>query len=158
MLIDYIANHQAEFWLVLGFILLAIEVITGFSSGIFLFVGLGALVSGGLMSFAILPESWIAGVAATGIFSGIITWLLWKPLNKLQGEEPLEKDNSSDLVGYEFMIESDIDSNHPGTKNYSGLNWKVEIDPETDVGIIKSGERVVVSSVEVGLFRVKPVS
>ena len=40
MIADYIANHQNEFWLALGFALLALEVITGFSTGIFLFAGL----------------------------------------------------------------------------------------------------------------------
>jgi hypothetical protein len=37
MIVDYIVNHQSEFWLVFGFVMLAIEVMTGFSTGVFLF-------------------------------------------------------------------------------------------------------------------------
>jgi hypothetical protein len=155
MITDYIISHQAEFWLVLGFAMLAIEVITGFTTGVFLFAGLGALTTGALMSFAVLPETWIAGVSCTGISTGIITSLLWKPLKKLQGDAPVEKDNSSDLVGHEFIVESDITVNKPGTTHYSGVTWKVEIDKDAGINTIQAGQRVSVSSVDVGLFKVK---
>ncbi|MDH5426081.1 MAG: NfeD family protein [Gammaproteobacteria bacterium] len=155
MITDYIVNHQAEFWLALGFVMLAIEVITGFTTGIFLFAGLGALTSGALMSAGVLPETWIAGVSCTGISSGMITALLWKPLKKLQGDKPVEKDNSSDFVGHEFVLENDITLSQPGSTQYSGISWRVEIDKETGVDTIAAGQRVSVSSVEVGLFKVK---
>jgi hypothetical protein len=155
MIADYIVSHQAEFWLVFGFAMLALEVVTGFTAGVFLFGGLGALTAGVLMSFAVLPETWIAGVSCTGISSGIITWLLWKPLKKLQGDRPTEKDNSSDLVGHEFVVDSDITVSHPGTTHYSGISWKVEIDKDAGIDTIQAGQRVTVSSVEVGVFKVK---
>ncbi|WP_426415711.1 NfeD family protein [Aestuariirhabdus sp. LZHN29] len=155
-MVDYIANHQFEFWLALGFVLLAIEVFLGFTSGIFLFAGLGALAAGTLMAVGILPETWIAGVAGTGISSGVITALLWRPLKKLQGEQPAEKDNSSDFVGHEFVVDSDISLTQPGSTLYSGLTWKVEIDRNTGLEAISAGQLVSVTSVEVGLFKVKP--
>ena len=156
MIADYIVSHQAEFWLVLGFAMLAIEVLTGFTTGVFLFGGLGALTTGLLMSFGVLPETWIAGVACTGISSGIITGLLWKPLKRLQGDRPIEKDNSSDFVGHEFFLETDIAVNKPGMTSFSGINWKVEIARDAGVDSIEAGQRVAVSSVDVGIFRVKP--
>ena len=155
MITDYIVSHQAEFWLVLGFAMLTIEVVTGFTTGVFLFAGLGALTTGVLMSFGVLPETWIAGVSCTGISSGIITSLLWKPLKNLQGDSPIEKDNSSDLIGHEFVVESDIAVNKPGATHYSGITWKVEIDKDAGINTIQAGQRVSVSSVEVGVFRVK---
>lgn len=155
MITDYIVSHQAEFWLVFGFAMLAIEVVTGFTTGVFLFAGLGALTTGALMSFSVLPETWIAGVSCTGISSGIITSLLWKPLKNLQGDSPTEKDNSSDLVGHEFVAESDISVNKPGATHYSGITWKVEIDKDAGIDTIQAGQRVSVSSVEVGVFKVK---
>ena len=155
MISDYIVSHQAEFWLLVGFVMLAIEVLTGFTIGVFLFGGLGALATGGLMSVGVLPETWIAGISCTGISSGIITSLLWKPLKKLQGDRPLEKDNSSDLVGHEFDVETDINRNNPGTIHYSGISWKVEIDKNAGVDAIEAGQRVEVTSVEVGKFKVK---
>ena len=156
MIADYIVSHQAEFWLVFGFAMLAIEVVTGFTTGVFLFAGLGALITGVLMSFGVLPETWIAGVACTGISSGIITALLWKPLKNLQGDRPIEKDNRSDLVGHEFVVENDIAMNKPGSTNYSGITWKVEIDKDAGIDTIQAGQRVSVSSVEVGVFKVRP--
>lgn len=155
MIVDYIVAHQAEFWLVVGFALLALEVITGFTVGVFLFAGLGALTTGGLMSFGVLPETWIAGISSTGISTGVITALLWKQLKKLQGDRPIEKDNSSDLVGHTFVVESDIAMNKPGSTNYSGINWKVEIDKNAGIDTIEAGKSVTVSSVEVGVFKVK---
>jgi membrane protein implicated in regulation of membrane protease activity len=156
MIVDYIVNHQSEFWLVFGFVMLAIEVMTGFSTGVFLFSGLGALATGVFMSLGIMPETWIAGVSCTGISTGIITALLWKPLKNLQGNGPAQKDNSSDLVGHEFIVESDITLVNPGSTNYSGISWKVEIDKDAAVDSIEAGQRVSVSSVEVGVFKVKP--
>lgn len=156
MIVDYIVSHQAELWLVIGFSLLAIEVVTGFTTGVFLFGGLAALTTGGLMSFGILPETWVAGISCTGISSGVITMLLWKPLKKLQGGRVVEKDNSSDLIGYEFVVENDIALNKPGATDYSGVHWKVEIDGDAGVDTIAAGQTVRVSSVEVGVFKVKP--
>lgn len=155
MITDYIVSHQPEFWLVLGLVLLAAEVLTGFTVGVFLFAGLGALTTGGLMSFGLLPETWIAGIACTGISTGVITAVLWKQLKKLQGGRVIEKDNSSDLVGHTFVVDSDISVTKPGSTNYSGISWKVVIDKNAGVDTIDAGQSVTVSSVEVGVFKVK---
>lgn len=155
MIIDYITSHQAEFWMVMGFALLAAEVLTGFTVGVFLFAGIGALVTGGLMSFGILAESWVAGISCTGISTGVITALLWKPLKNLQGDRPIEKDNSSDLIGHTFVIENEITMTNPGNTQYSGVSWRVEIDKDAGVDVIEAGKQVTVSSVEVGVFKVK---
>lgn len=157
MIADYIANHQGEFWIITGFLLLAIEVVTGFVIGIFLFAGLGTLATGLFMLAGILPETWIVGVASTGISSGVIATLLWKPLKKLQGEGVARKDNSSDLVGHEFVLDADISLSSMGSTQYSGINWKVELDRNAGVESIPAGQRVVVSSVEVGRFIVRPL-
>ncbi len=155
MIVDYIVAHQAEFWLVFGFALLALEVITGFTVGVFLFAGLGALTTGGLMSYGVLPATWVAGISCTGISTGVITALLWKQLKKLQGDSSIEKDNSSDLVGYSFIVESEITMTKPGSTHYSGISWKVEIDKDAGVNTIEAGQSVSVSSVDVGVFKVK---
>jgi membrane protein implicated in regulation of membrane protease activity len=155
MITDYIINHQSEFWLVCGFMMLALEVVTGFTTGVFLFGGLAALTTGVLMSVGVLPQTWVAGFSCTGIGSGIIVLLLWKPLKKLQGGSPAPKDNSSDLVGHEFFLESDISVGNPGVTEYSGVTWKVEIDEDAGVDALAAGQSVSVSSVEVGVFKVR---
>ena len=155
MIINYIASHQAEFWLVMGFALLAAEVLTGFTVGVFLFAGIGALITGGLMSFGVVNETWVAGISCTGISTGVITATLWKPLKKLQGDRPIEKDNSSDLIGYTFVTENEITTTKPGVINYSGVSWRVEIDEDAGIDVIDAGKPVTVMSVEVGVFKVK---
>lgn len=158
MIVDYINNHQGEFWIAVGFLLLAIELLLmGMTTGVLLFAGLGALTTGILMQAGVLPETWVVGIASLGISSGVITALLWKPLRRIQGSRAPRKDTSSDLVGLEFLLEQDITPTAPGAKRYSGIAWRVEIDPEAGVDRIPAGQRVAVSSVDVGVFRVKAV-
>ncbi|MGD8590704.1 MAG: NfeD family protein [Chromatiales bacterium] len=157
MIAEYINSHQAEFWIFLGFGLLVIEVLTGLTTGVLLFGGLGALATGVILSFGWLPETWIAGFSSAGICTAIITALLWYPLRRIQGGRTMAKDNSSDIVGYQFILEQDIDPLSPGSKQYSGIPWRVEIDPQSAVDKITAGERVEVTSVDVGVFRVKPL-
>lgn len=157
MIVDYITHHQAEFWLMLGFALLVAEVITGFTVGVFLFAGLASLLTGALMNFAVLPETWIAGIACTGVSSGVITAVLWRPMKALQGNKAAAKDNSSDLVGHEFILANEITLAQPGQVQYSGVSWRVEIDKQANTESLPAAQRVVVTSVEVGKFTVVPV-
>ncbi len=158
MIAAYINSHLAEFWITTGFALLAVEaLLLGFTTVVLLFAGLGALITGLLMLAGALPETWLAGIAGFGISTGLSSALLWKPLQSLQGKEAIKKDNSSDLVGLEFTLEQAISVTVPGHKRYSGIEWRVEIDHETGIQEIAAGTRVVVTSVEVALFRVKPL-
>lgn len=158
MIAEYINTHQAEFWIILGFIFLAVEVSTGMVTGILLFGSIGAIITGLLMLAGILTETWDVGIASTAICAGIVTVLLWKPLKKMQDGEIPDKDNSSDLVGYKFMLDQDITLLSPGKTRYSGIEWKVEIYKDADTDEIKAGQEVEVCSVDVGKFRVKPSS
>lgn len=157
MIIDYINHHHGEFWIAMGFLLLAIEVLVmGMASGVLLFAGLGALATGLLILAGLLPETWVAGIASLGISSAIITALLWKPLRRLQGGHAPGRDTSSDLIGLEFVAEQDITPLQSGAQRYSGIQWRVEMDKDAGVERIAAGQRVVVTSVDVGVFRVKP--
>ena len=157
-MIDYIHSHQSGFWIALGFILLASEVLLfGFTTIIFLFAGVGALITGLLMSTGLLNETWIAGVSCFGISTGIASVLLWKPLSKLQNDNVETRSQSSDLIGYEFVLQQDMSLVNTGHHRYSGVDWKVELDSSSGVGELSAGQRVAVVSVDAGIFRVKPV-
>lgn len=155
---EYFVNNQYAIWFTLGFILLAVEMLVlGFSTGFVLFIGLAALLTGGLIWAELIPHTWISGVACFGISSAVISGLLYKPLKKLQDEEkPAEKDNSSDMIGLEFRLEQDINHTQSGNTRYSGIDWRLEIDKSAGVDSIKAGSLVSVVSVDVALFRVKP--
>ena len=76
---------------------------------------------------------------------------------KLQNQDVPEKDNSSDLIGYAFRLQETISHTVPGKLHFSGIDWRVEIDDaKSDLSEIAAGAKVVVTSVDAGLFRVVP--
>lgn len=157
MIIDYINQNQAEFWIAAGFVLLSIELlILALGSGILLFAGLGSLLTGIIMMLGFIPETWMAGISSMGISSGVITVLLWAPLRKLQGGKVAPKDTSSDFIGLEFVLDKPLSRTLPVSVRYSGVNWKLELHRDVEDEIVEAGQAVVVASVDVGVFRVKP--
>ena len=104
----------------------------------------------------LVPHTWLAGMATFGISSGLSAVLLWKPLLNLQNPGPAGKDNSSDFVGLEFRAEQKITRESPGSKRYSGIEWRIELADEVPAEHIEAGQKVSVVSVDVGVMRVKP--
>lgn len=155
-MIEYIQSHQSGFWITAGFILLAAEALVfGFATIILLFAGIGALITGLLMAVGVLPETWIAGVSGFGLSTGIVSILLWKPMRRLQNDNVSTQSNSSDLIGYEFVLQEDISPMKTGHHRYSGIDWTVELDPSAAADSLPAGQRVKVASVDAGIFRVK---
>lgn len=158
-MLEYINEHQAGFWIALGFLLLGLEiVIFGFTTIVLFFAGLGAITAGLLMKMSVLDVTWTAGIACFGISTGIYSVLLWKPFKRIQNKGVAPQPESSDMIGLEFIIEDDITALNTGTTKYSGIFWKVEIGKDTGVDVLKKGQRVTVTSVAVGVFGVKAVS
>ncbi len=154
-LIEYINNNISGFWIAIGFLFLALEALLfGFSTIIFLFAGIGALISGLLMSAGVIPETWIAGASCFGISTGLSSALLWKPFKQMQNRSAPQTVQHNDFEGIEFNLEADVTPTQPGIYRYSGIDWKVE--PDSQETIIK-GQRVAVVTATVGLFRVKKV-
>ena len=154
-MIDYINAHMSGFWVAAGFAMLAAEVlIFGFTTLILLFAGIGAIATGLLMMAGILPETWIAGVSAFGIATGISAVLLWRPMRKMQTAATPQQQQSNDFDGLEFVLEQTIATSTPGKHRYSGIEWKVVIDDSSEHDEIAAGERVRVASAEVGVFKV----
>jgi hypothetical protein len=155
-MIEYFDAHQYAFWFTLGFGLLVLEALVfGFTSGVVLFTGIGALLTGGLLWGGVLPAGWLYGVACFGLCSGMSAAVLWKALLKFQNFDVTAKDNSSDMIGYTFRLEQAISLDSPGSTRYSGIDWRVEIDAAAGYGEIAAGSRVAVTSVDAGVFRVR---
>lgn len=157
-MIEYIQIHQSGFWIAAGFAMLAAEVLLfGFTTIILLFAGLGAIITGLLMMSGLLPETWIAGISSFGICTGLASTLLWKPLKKMQDTPAPARKQSSDLIGIEFVVQQNITAAHPGTHRYSGVDWRIELDSTAGIDTISAGQRVRVTSLDAGVFRVRPV-
>ena len=156
-MIEYFDANQPAFWFTVGFLLLAIELLAfGFATGLLLFAGIGGLVTGALMWLGIVPHTWLAGTATFGISSVLSAVLLWKPLLRLQNPGPPAKDNSSDFVGLEFKLKQDVTHQSPGKTRYSGIEWRVELADDIQIDRIDAGQKVTVTSIDVGVLRVKP--
>ncbi len=156
-MIDYINSHLSGFWVATGFLLLVIEALVfGFSTIVFLFAGIGALVTGLLMMAGLLPETWVAGIASFGIATGVSSALLWKPFRRLQDSRGEELRPHSDFEGLEFRIEQTLTRGQAGSHRYSGIDWALEIDDSCEIDEIPAGSKVRVVAVEVGRFRVCP--
>jgi membrane protein implicated in regulation of membrane protease activity len=157
-MIDYIQAHQSGFWIATGFALLAMEVLLfGFTTIVLLFAGLGAIITGLLMLAGVLDQTWITGVASFGICTGISSVLLWKPLRSMQDKSTPVHKQSSDFIGYEFVLQQSISLTQTGLHRYSGVDWKVEIDASAGVNAINAGQRVKVCSLDAGVLRVAVV-
>ena len=76
-------------WLfMLGVALLVVEIaFLGFATFVLFFVGLAMLVTGGLMTFELLPQTINSAVITVSLLSIGSAVLLWKPLKKIQQKE-----------------------------------------------------------------------
>jgi hypothetical protein len=155
-MIAYLNAHLATFWFLLGFILLAIEVLAfGMASGVLLFAGIGAVLTGGLMSLGLLPGTWLAGIGGFAVCSSASAVLLWKPFKRIQDNTTVSHTPTSDLIGHTFRLQQPISHVAPGTTRYSGIEWRVELDDAVAEKEIAMGEKVEVVSVDAGIFRVR---
>lgn len=158
-MMDYVNHHLPAFWMTLGLVLLAVEILVmGFTTMVLIFAGLGAIATGGMMYLGVLPETWSAGLASFGIASGVIGVLLWKPFRRMQEGSPGARGSSSDIIGMEFVLGSEVTLTFPGSYRYSGIDWRVELHVSAEVDELAAGSRVRVVSVDVGVLRVVPAT
>jgi len=148
-------SNPANVWFIIGFALLAIEIlIFGFASGVLLFGGIGALITGALLWFGIIDVNWIFSIGVFAVASAVATLVLWFPFQKMQSGAELGNDQSSDLIGYQFRVTSDVTLTEPGSHQYSGVSWRVEISDQSQQDRIAAGSQVKVAGVEPGVFHV----
>jgi len=153
-MVEYFNDNIYSFWFVVGFLLLIIEALAlGFSTGFILFIGLGALMTGGAIWFEIVPATWLSSIVTFALSSVLISAALWKPLRAIQrNSKPPKKDNSSDIIGLKFRLDREISTTAPGVTRYSGVEWQVVIDHASVHQTIAAGTTVVVVSVDAGTF------
>jgi len=153
-MVEFFNDNIYSFWFAVGFLLLIIEALAlGFSTGFILFIGLGALMTGGAIWFGVVPATWLSSIATFAASSVLISLVLWKPLRAIQrNSKPPGKDNSSDLVGLKFRLDRDVTLTAPGVTRYSGVEWQVVIDHASPHQAIAAGTSVVVVSVDAGTF------
>lgn len=148
---EWILNNLGQVLIFAGLGLLAIEVtVLGFSTFFLFFLGLASLISGILMYMGVVPETAVNALISLAVLTLASALLLWRPLKTMQ-EQVERKPVQSDLIGYSFALESDIDPAAPGSHRFSGVTWKVKSTEP-----LNAGTEVEVVRADVGELTVAP--
>lgn len=150
---EYFTQHQDYFFYALAGICLLVELSLLGMSGPLLFVALGSVITGVLISLGIIHSFSIALVVLAGV-SLASAALLWGPLKKLQNKE-LGPETSSDMVDKVLPVTARI-TQADGRVSYSGVEWLARLDSSSSEPIEAEG-RVKVTSVDGTILVVKGV-
>ncbi|MBU2916634.1 MAG: hypothetical protein ACJAZB_001474 [Psychrosphaera sp.] len=146
----WLFSDVSQSLMAVGLLMAVIDVLVfGFATFFLTLIGLAMLVSGALIYFGIISDSTATVLISVAILTAIFSLLLWKPLKQLQSQSEHKK-VTSDLDGYQFTLEQDIDNGVVGKHHYSGIDWKVESDQP-----ISKGTKVEVLEFKVGVLLVK---
>jgi len=144
---NWVNDNLSESLIIAGLALLVIEVVVlGFSSFVLFFVGLAALVAGGLMALAVVPNSLLSALSSVGVLTALLAMLLWRPLKSMQGKVESKK-VTSDLVGHSFILNEAVSMTKNPAYRYSGIEWNLSSEQELSAGTL-----VEVTGVAVGKF------
>ena len=147
---NWINDNLPESLIIVGLALLVIEVLVlGFSTFVLFFVGLAAVVAGGLMTIGVVPDSMLSALFSVGVLTALSAMLLWRPLKSMQGSVESKK-VTSDLVGHSFILNDAVSMTKNPVYRYSGIDWNLSSEQELSAGTL-----VKVTGVAVGKFIVQ---
>jgi len=147
---NWVSNNLPESLIMAGLALLVIEVmVLGFSTFVFFFVGLAAVVAGGLMTVGVVPDSMLSALFSVGVLTALSAMLLWRPLKSMQSNVESKK-ITSDLVGHSFILNDAVSMTKNPVYRYSGIDWNLSSEQE-----LSAGTPVEVTGVSVGQFIVQ---
>jgi membrane protein implicated in regulation of membrane protease activity len=144
---DWVSNNLAESLIIVGLALLVVEVVVlGFSTFVLFFVGLAAVITGGLMRIGFLPDSMLAALSSIGVLTALLAIFLWRPLKSMQNNVERKK-VTSDLVGHSFILSEAVSMSSNPVYRYSGIDWQLSSEK-----VLSAGTLVEVTGVAVGKF------
>jgi membrane protein implicated in regulation of membrane protease activity len=147
---NWFSNNLSESLIMAGLALLVLEVVVlGFSTFVLFFVGLAAVLAGGLMTVGVVPDSMLSALSSMGVLTALLAILLWRPLKSMQGNVESKK-VTSDLVGHSFVLNEAVSMTNNPAYRYSGIDWNLSSEKELSAGTL-----VEVTGVAVGKFTVQ---
>ena len=149
----FAANHDQLFYLIAGISFVVELTIMGLS-GPLLFFAMGSLITALLISLGLI-DSWEFEIFTLGLSTGVIAFLLWKPLKSFQNSGG-GSDTSSDMISRQVLVSSEITA-HGGTIRYSGINWNSRLVADIGVEVIAEGEQCVIAAVDGNIMVVVPL-
>jgi len=147
MLVDIIA-HPHWFWLTLGGLLLAAEMLG--TSGYLLWIGLAAVMVG-IIEW-LLPLSWTAQGALFAFMTlvCVFLWYRWMRYREANQTPNSLNQRGSQMLGLHLTLESAL-HNRTGHVRIGDSSWRVEADRD-----LPAGTPVVVVAIEGITLRIQP--
>jgi len=148
-MIEMIVAHPHVFWLSLGGLLLAAEMLGG--NGYLLWSGVAAVITGLLVW--LLPLGWEWQGALFAVLTLVAAWLWWRWLNRqVRSQKPADSalnQRGQQLVGKRYTLDDTL-INGRGHVRIGDSSWPVVADDD-----LVAGTRVEVIAVEGITLRVK---
>ena len=148
-MIEMITAHPHVFWLSLGGLLLAAEMLGG--NGYLLWSGVAAVMTGLLVW--LLPFGWEWQGALFAVLTLVAAWLWWRWLNRqVRSQKPADaalNQRGQQLVGKRYTLDATL-INGRGHVRIGDSSWPVVADED-----LIAGTRVEVIAVEGITLRVK---
>jgi len=148
-MIELIVAHPHAFWLSLGGLLLAAEMLGG--NGYLLWSGIAAVITG--LIIWILPFGWASQGALFAVLTLAAAWLWWRWLNRqVKAQKPADarlNQRGLQIVGQRFTLDNAL-VNGRGHMRVGDSSWPVIADAD-----LSAGTQVEVVAVEGITLRVK---
>lgn len=126
-------EHPYAFWLSLGGLLLAAEMLG--ASGYLLWSGVAAVITGLLVW--VLPFDWAWQGALFAVLTLVAAWLWWRWLSRqVRGQKPADarlNQRGQQLVGMQFTLDSNL-VNGRGHMRVGDSSWPVIADDDLNAG------------------------
>lgn len=150
---NFLENHQLIWWAIAGLSLVVELGVMGLS-GPLLFFAIASVITGILVSTGFI-DGWQSEVLVVGLFTAIITLVLWKPLKNIQNSRS-KTDNSSDMIGLQVPVVDEV-TKAEGSIRYSGINWHARLAEGVEVEVIENNSICIIVAVTGTTMLVKPV-
>lgn len=150
-IIDYFSQNPAHLFYTVTGLCLVMELGVLGMSGPLLFVALGSLLTGIMMSLGVIA-GWEMAILSLGVLTALSALLLWKPFKRFQNES-VARDTSSDMIGRVLPVTQMV-SRDQGAVSYSGIEWQVRLNNNAEP--VAAGSRVRVVAVDGALLLVQP--
>lgn len=151
-MIEMIAGYPHIFWLSLGGLLLAAEMLGG--NGYLLWSGVAAVVTG-LLAW-VIPFGWEWQGVLFAVLTMLAAWLWWQWLSRrVKQQKPADASlnlRGQQLVGRRFQLDNAL-VNGRGHMRVGDSSWPVSADDD-----LAAGTRVEVTAVEGITLRIKAVN
>ena len=146
-------SNIATLWVIVGAALVVMEAFVAPGVG-FLFTGLAAIITGGLVSFGLIaPQDMLLQIAIFLMISAICAVVLWKKLRGFrQGKEVYRN-----IIGDTAIVESKaLEKDADGQIKWSGTLMKARLAEDAKAKQIVSGREVIIEAINGNIAICRP--